>query len=137
MKTLKLDKVIIVKDDKNNITIIASEALKGYQLKKLLKDNEEIIEAFKSTEKVKRNRRTKKQIEIANYCNDVDNYKYFIVNLEINKINVGFEYKDDCKQDLIDNGLEKDKNFKICTYKECIKLGIDIKQTLADWKKFN
>ena len=80
----------------------------------------------------KRVRRTQAQIYHDEYCAMVDAYKYFLYDIERKMIVVGYELREDCKQEQEDNDsksyttiLSKKQAAKIC----------DIEQVLINWKK--
>jgi hypothetical protein len=76
-------------------------------------------------------RRTKAQISYDNYCKDVDDYKYFVLDTEQNKITCGYEYKEDAQQEQIDNDME---DYTKVIAKVTAKRLFDLDAILASWK---
>ena len=78
-------------------------------------------------------RRTKLQIAHDNYCVEVDQYNWFILDLETNRIVVGYELRDDCVHEQIDNDS---KDYTKIVSKRAVKnYGININEVLTDWKQ--
>ena len=77
-------------------------------------------------------RRTKLQMAHDSYCRDVDQYKWFIINLETNKIQVGYESKYDATENLAEDyeGI----NAKVIPKRVVAKYGINIEEILNQWK---
>lgn len=69
--------------------------------------------------------------EMREYNKDVEQYKYFIVNIKTGRVDSGWEYKEDANDEFRDN--EYDKNvFKIMTLPQMKKAGI--KDPRKDYK---
>lgn len=76
-------------------------------------------------------RRTKAQISFDNYAAGVAEYKWFTIDIsDNNRILVGYEYKDDCKQDQIDNDM-KDYT-KVVSRRTAMKL-YNLEEVLKNW----
>lgn len=76
-------------------------------------------------------RRTNAQISHDNYCSDVDDYKYFILDTEQNRITCGYEYKEDAQQEQIDNDME---DYTRVIGKLVAGKLFDLPAILASWK---
>lgn len=77
-------------------------------------------------------RRTNAQIQHDNYCLMVDNYKYFLYDVEQCKIIVGYELKEDCKHEQEDNDS---KSYTSIMSKRQASKVCDIEQILTSWKQ--
>lgn len=75
-------------------------------------------------------RRTNDQIRKDNYNNEVNLYKWYVVNISEKKAISGFEYKEDAADLLLDYG--KDKNYKVVAKSALKRIGIEIPN--ENWK---
>lgn len=78
-------------------------------------------------------RRTNAQISQDNYCKQVDQYNWFLLDTDTNKIVVGYELKEDCLQEQIDN--DSKSYTKVISKRHCAKLNININEILTAWKQ--
>lgn len=74
-------------------------------------------------------RRTKAQINHDEYCDDVDNYKWFVWDRATNRIRAGFEHKEDAMEVLADYDFAK-----VVSKGGLKKLGFNIEQIKTEWK---
>jgi|694.fasta_scaffold00162_50 hypothetical protein len=93
-------------------------------------DNSGASGVYEDGGSVKRTRRTKNQIRKDEYNKEVDLYNWYIVNFLENKVESGFEYKEDAVDLLSD--YDGDKNFKVVSKKTLKTLGIEIPN--ENWK---
>lgn len=77
-----------------------------------------------------RNRRTKDQIQKDKYNSEVDAYNWYVVNLKTQKVESGFEYKEDAI-DLL-NDYDDKKQYKVVAKKTLKSMGIEIPN--ESWK---
>jgi len=77
-------------------------------------------------------RRTKAQIAQRKYNKEVDQYRWFIIDLDQNKVQVGYEFKDDAKDNLKED--YEGRNAKIVAKCSVRIYGIDIEEVLNSWK---
>ena len=77
-----------------------------------------------------RTRRTKDQIQKDRYNSEVDAYNWYVVNLQTQKAETGFEYKEDAI-DLL-NDFDDKKKYKVLSKKTLKTMGIEIPN--ESWK---
>lgn len=77
-----------------------------------------------------RTRRTKDQIQRDRYNSEVDAYNWYVVNLQTQKAETGFEYKEDAI-DLL-NDFDDKKKYKVLSKKTLKTMGIEIPN--ESWK---
>lgn len=70
-----------------------------------------------------RTRRTKNQIEKDRYNSEVDSYQWYVVNLDTNRAETGFEFKEDAI-DLL-NDYENPKKYKVVSKRTLKIMGIE------------